>query len=839
MWWIKLIGAYLFGTGLGQVAASLARLRGRVSPGQPFQVPPVATGTPIPVLYGTMRVRPIVTWLGAVASDPVYDYDNPKLFGIIHFAGPQQIKVAYSYRVTLQGVLCWGKTTAPINVVFGDRRLLSNEPATQRLRVQGPTTSTETWLDVATSDTDWFAIEALHGGRLTAHYVLPNVFGGIGRGGGFGARFNEFGAPIGTSGVTFAIGSRQYGPDPTMQRLINPDGVDDLVNNVPDYGDLATVVYDDVTVGEGQTPPPVDYVVARFPDHAIPGLFTTSYGTVRSIQYGPGPAWNIIELTHVVMLFDAMRSSRYGAGMAEALFDGDAWAATAATLFSEGIYGSILLGGDGRQGTLGDLKDEVEKVVDGQLVRNPVTGLHRFTLNRDEASTPELYDALPAFDERHLRLEEWHEAQPHEVINQVTIEFFNAEKLWALDSVVLTNEASVNEIGLRPTTIRYQSITDRAVAFTLCARELRRASTPLARGKAKGTRIFWSAERGNVFKLTNTKRNLNGLVVRIAAIDYGAPESGEIQMDLVEDLFGNDNALYRGPETPPVVTLSQIIRPAVTNVRSALVGTNGQLTITLVDPQHRVIEVAFNRQVGDGDPTGWTVVATATPNTADPTFPYNDAVTLGDLHGDYVATVARPAVGTSSISYRVRYVATGTDDIQEILGESEPFESIATETGGRGLPPTITLSYTLAGDVPTITATVSPGVVKVRFATSIAPSPAPDLAAIRAGTVDVTAPFQYAGPRVPVDAQPGIARAQSHGAEKRDRGALWRPRLYHGRNRGDHAPGGVPHPVDRRANGDGASPLARARVCAGQHGPWRAFARDRRRRDRARLLPAL
>jgi hypothetical protein len=221
-------------------------------------------------------------------------------------------------------VLCWGKTSAPINVLFGDRKLLSNEPAMQRLKVQGPTTSTESWITVPTNDQDFFGIEALHGGRVTAHFVLPYVWGQPGFGGGFGTRFNEFGAPIGGGAVTFAIGSRQYGPDPVMQAAINPEGVDDPVNNVPDYGDLATVVYENVVVGESPTPPSIKYIISRLVDHPIPGLLAFSYMASRTIQYGPGPAWGVTEMTHVAMLFDAMRSSKYGAGKPEWMFDGRA-----------------------------------------------------------------------------------------------------------------------------------------------------------------------------------------------------------------------------------------------------------------------------------------------------------------------------------------------------------------------------------------------------------------------------------------------------------------------------------------------------------------------------------
>lgn len=735
MWWLKLIGAYLFGTALAQVAASLQRLRNPGNALQPFQVPTVATGTPIPVLYGTMRVRPIVTWFGSVQFDNVIKFDNPLLFGFIHFLGPQPAVVGFRYWVTLQGVLCWGQTSAPINIIFDNTKLLSEQAAVQKWPLQGPTTSLTGFIDLPAQTGDWFAIESLHGGRQTVTYFLPYIFGGPGNGGGFGARPDTMTGALQGGAVTFSIGSRQYGPDPVMQRLINPGGVDDPVNNVPDYGDLATVVYENVVIGENPVAsPPVDYVISRLVDHVIPGLLSFSYTTGRYIRYGPGPAWSITEMTHVAMLFDAMRSAKYGGGKPEWMFDGTSWAGSAEALFNEGIYGSWLVGSDGRQALLRDMKDEVERVVDGQLVLNPVTGLLRFTLNRDEAATDDAYNALPAFDEHDLTNVEWHEAQPSEVINQVTVEFPSAARLWQPDTVTLTNEASVAEVGLKPQKITFQSITDRDVALKICARELRRGSTALARGKAKGTRVFWSAERGNCFRWSNAKYGIDGLVVRITNIDFGTPESSEIAIEFVEDLFGNDDITYSGPETPPVATSTVIIVPMVTGVTSAVAGNYGQLTITVVDPQHRITEIAFNKQTGSGPETGWTVVATATPNTADPTFPYNSAVTLGDLSGNYVTTVALSATGTASIAYRIRYIGTSVDDIQEILGESEAFGAARRVTA-----PVVGFVYSGANVTVTVSA---PDATSVKIAGSLTGTPtAADVRATTAITGTFTKTF--------------------------------------------------------------------------------------------------
>jgi hypothetical protein len=359
--------------------------------------------------------------------------------------------------------------------------------------------------------------------------------------------------------------------------------------------------------------------------------------------------------------------------------------------------------------------------VDGQFVQNPVTGLLRFTLNRNEAATPLAYAELPAFDERHIRDLEWYEAQPSEVINQVTVEFLSAARLWQPDTVTLTNEASVDEVGLKPQKITFQSITDREVALKICARELRRGSTPLARGKGKGTRVFWSAERGNVFKLSNAKKGLSGLVVRITNIDYGTPESSEIALEFVEDLFGNFAVAYAGPETPPIVTQASMIRPSVVQVIGEVIGTPptyGQVTITVVDPQHRIVEIAFNKQTGSGPATDWTVVATATPNTEDPTFPYNATVTLGDLNGDWVTRVALSASGTASVSYRIRYVGTSADDIQEILGEATPFGSAR-----RVSTPVLGFVYSGANVIVTVSA---PDATSVKIAGSLTGTPTAD-----------------------------------------------------------------------------------------------------------------
>lgn len=68
-------------------------------------------------------------------------------------------------------------------------------------------------------------------------------------------------------------------------------------------------------------------------------------------------------------------------------------------------------------------------------------------------------------------------------------------------------------------------------------------------------------------------------------------------------------------------------------------------------------------------------------------------------------------------------------------------------SGGTNTGPGISLSYTLAGNVPTVTATVSGNVVKVYWASSF--SGVPSSATVLAGTVDATAPYSFVGPSIP------------------------------------------------------------------------------------------
>lgn len=727
MWFIaKLLGIFLFSSMVAQALSAYQRRKAGMAPPQPFSPTPVATGTPHRVLYGTMPVELITTWIGKVTIRRVKLYETPKLLNVV-IGAPQEVSVAWEYEVTLQGVLCWGQITAPINIIFNRTKLLSEQAASQSAIDRVPDPSGHgIMITLPAQSGDFFAIEALHGGRATITYFLPNIFGGDGAGGGFKGI------------VRYAIGSRQYPADEVMRAMINPGGVDDPDNFVPAYGDLATVVYDQVVVGESPTPPPVAYVVARLFDHPIPDLQPSDHAVHRIVPR----VGTISEVTHAGMLYDALRSERYGAGEPAWHFDETAlpyessWKRASAQLRAEGIYGSWLIGGDGQQISVQDVVDEFERVADAILTRDPLTFKYSIKLLRDEAPTDEAFAALPAFTERHLKDLEWHETDPSEVVNVVTVEFYNAEKLWTLDTVTLRNDASIAAIDEKPTTIRFVSITDPAVARILCARELRRLSSRLGRGKFTATRAFWSAERGDVFKLSNDKFGLDERLVRVVSIDYGKPDDPGISVEVVEDMFGHDPVIYSGPDTPPPTSGGTVIAPIVTTLKQTTSGALGTLEFSLVDPQQRVVEVAVKRKSGPEDASEWIVIASASPNTSDPTFPFNDQVTGSALSGTYVTTVALSPTDTSSLTFRVRYIGSGAtipdplSDVLELTGEVV-FGTIRRT----GVP---TLGFVYSGSDVIVTAN-APDASSVKIAGSLTGTPTAD--DVRA-TGDITArPF--------------------------------------------------------------------------------------------------
>lgn len=621
-----------------------------------FQNPRTASGQPIPVLYGTFRVRPIVTWVGGVASHDVKTA-NEFLGGLVS----KSIVTGYMYGVTLQGVLCWGKVDTVENMIFGDKIALSDQGLGQQsqdetTRVTQAPVSGRPFVRYAGTGPD--SIEIFGNGYATMQLFLPNLYGGYGRGGGVRGE------------ITLIIGSLQTGVPTLLEDFMG-------VGNVPTYGDLVTVLYHDLIVGESAVPPSIDYVLYREPrtEFLIPGGSGSAQTNPRWITHAYyGFPWLMLDLNAAAIIYDVLRNPLYGLGFSPDQIAGagagisnglsGSFEDAQRALVAEGLGMSMLCGGAGEQTTAQAVIDECLRTADAVLLRDPATFQWKLRLMRNEAPTTTAFNALRSFSESTgLKDLEWNIPDPRTTINQVTVEFSDAERLFKTNTVTLRNGANVAATGsIRKKTVQYLAVTDIAVAMKCCARELKASSIPLATGTARFDRSAFDAERGDVVKLNFAKHGLSNRQVRILSVDLGDPNDAEITADVIEDVFQFDDFEFTRISAPAggVPRFQTIIPPSVVAAAETRTLGVGSSTVSLLDPEHRITEIASRSKVGDATPSTWTVVGTASPDPTDLSFPFNDHVTDGDFNGDIVVTTPLVPGVESQIEVRLTYVGYST-----------------------------------------------------------------------------------------------------------------------------------------------------------------------------------
>lgn len=701
-----LIALFLFSTVALTAVSAFQRSRQRLAAPAPFQSSLVAAGTRIPVVYGTWRVRPIMTWLGGVKISPVYVY-QPSTLGPFVIGPTQRVQAGYEYAVTAQFVLCWGPAQYR-NMIFGEHKPLTSQPGSQSVSVPSPSgTSTVTADTVSSGGFAGFGaldVEVFHGGRASNAFFLPNIYGGPGHGGGVGGT------------ITFAMGSRQYGPDPLMEAKLG-------AGNVPSHADFATVVYDSVVMGESPTPPSIDYVIRGVG------------GSVGDRMVGPaGKQWLVQDTSGAAILKDALLNRVYGLGLPDWEVNATSFDSAHAQLASEGLGMSLYVGGSSGPPieTFQQLRTECERHAGGILRRNPETFQWEFALLR---ATPDP-SILPHYDETVLSDVDWHRAEPTEVMNSVTVEYSDAEAFYQPNTVTLKNDANIAMTGkVRATKVQYLGLTSRAVAWQVCARELKEQSTPLAKGQAKATRALWAARPGDVIRLSNVKHRLDHKLVRILTVDLGLPEDATIAITFIEDVFSHSTASRVEYPTEPPRQVPQIQRPQITALATSVSGGVGTLQFTVLDPEHRITSIATATQVGGAAMSAYADIATASPDTTDATFPFNDQVTDDDLEGDYTETIALSSFGQSAIAVRLRYVGFSTVD--DPLGDiQEVFASASFPLLRRvGVP---ALSFVYSGSDVIVTAT-APDATSVKIAAKLGSVPTDT--EVRAAAADSSSPF--------------------------------------------------------------------------------------------------
>ncbi len=190
------------------------------------------------------------------------------------------------------------------------------------------------------------------------------------------------------------------------------------------------------------------------------------------------------------------------------------------------------------------IEDFVQIIIDhigGVMYRNPTTGQFELLLIRGDYS---LSDIVTHSADTLISVDEYQRAGWGETVNEISLVYTDAATFKG-KTVVVQNLANIQaQGGVVSRKVEYPGITSADLAASIAMRDLRAASTPLAKVRLKANRESWNMIPGQVFRLSWQELKITNLILRITDIDYGTLNDGTIAIGAVEDVFSFSSDSY-------------------------------------------------------------------------------------------------------------------------------------------------------------------------------------------------------------------------------------------------------------------------------------------------------
>lgn len=215
---------------------------------------------------------------------------------------------------------------------------------------------------------------------------------------------------------------------------------------------------------------------------------------------------------------------------------------------------------------------EIEALIDGVAYIDPVTGLWKIQLIRDDYSIPALPHFHDTYTDEPANIEEggvvnYETANWDGLPNRIQVSF-TARTMAVQDFPGITHEvpafktqvaettaqASAAEEGaIEPVERQYPGCSNRDLAARLLTRDLRALSLPLTRATLNVSRKAYFYHRGMVVKATSRRWGGETIVFRVVDVDLGEDVQGTITLDLLQDRFAVNYTMPDAIPYPPVI----------------------------------------------------------------------------------------------------------------------------------------------------------------------------------------------------------------------------------------------------------------------------------------------
>jgi hypothetical protein len=273
------------------------------------------------------------------------------------------------------------------------------------------------------------------------------------------------------------------------------------------------------------------------------------------------------------IIYECLTNTNWGMGAPASAVDVDGFNACGVVLYNEGFGLSMIWT---RQSAIEDFITEVLDHIEATLFVNPRTGLLTLKLIRNDYSIP----SLPVFTPDNSLVTNFSRKLWGETINEIVVTWTNPENEEE-ETVVAQDLANIEaQGGVISDGRNYYGVRNASLATRLAHRDLRSASTPLAKCDIEINRTAWALLPGDCCVLDSPEDGIDSIVMRVGPVDYGKPGDSTVRVSLVEDIFSLALADYT---EPPESEWTDPSEPPSTADHAGIITLPYYVTVNLID----------------------------------------------------------------------------------------------------------------------------------------------------------------------------------------------------------------------------------------------------------------
>ena len=281
---------------------------------------------------------------------------------------------------------------------------------------------------------------------------------------------------------------------------------------------------------------------SRTPPVGAPLVGPTYGGTMAVTNfYAASPSYEDMNPAHI--LYRLLTESKWQVNIPIAMLDDAKWRVAADVLYAERFGLSFLFN------TGVDSKQHIQRVLDH------INGYFKHDLASNTISLELIrggyaVEGLALLDNDNSYMVEYQRSlYGSDVPNEVLVKYRDDNEDVKV-SAPATNLGGIQaQGGLIRTEVEYEGVHRADLAYALARRDAKVLGANLAKITRKCNRILWNHTRGDVVLVTDELVGIAESPYRIVGIDKGSFESGEITVELIEDVFGLDTTQFSFADT--------------------------------------------------------------------------------------------------------------------------------------------------------------------------------------------------------------------------------------------------------------------------------------------------